>query len=407
MEKGTVIIGYGTAAVNAVVALRQNGYEGPIDIFSSHDLPPTSPVVVSYYAGGKLEYDKCFPWDPANLEALNFTLHQNCPVTALDAEAHTLTTPEGEFAYSKCLIATGSMALQMGFPMQDGCKPLKLRCMEDGVALKEVLDKPGQRVLVSGASMVAMKAVEACLARGAKASVVGMNDQVLETSALPQIAHLYEDALRAAGVDMYLERTVKKAVPCEDGTYDITLSDDTQFTVDAVLAAHGMRPDLGFVNREQLEMDRGLLVDDFMRTSNPDVYAAGDVTQAVDILTGRPLVLATWRNACDQGVCAGTAIACDIAGVPAPESASYAGCLRSNTVNVGNITLISGGDVFCPGARVEVAQKDDITVATVYQQLEDGTERLIGYNVFCADAKPGSRAYDEAAHLLRKMKASL
>lgn len=407
MTQSIAIIGYGTAAVNCIVALRENDYTGAIDVFSSHALPPTSPVVVSYYASEKLEYDKCFPWDQEMLDSLNYTLHKNCPVTSLDVEGHKIITPEGEFSFDKCLVATGSMALQMGFPKQDGCNPLKLRSMEDGVALKEILDAPvPPKVLVSGASMVALKAVEACLARGAKVSMVGMNNQVLETSALPQIAPLYQEALSQAGVDLYLERTVKQAIPVADGTFDITLSDGMQFNVDAVLAAHGMRPDLGFIEKDSLQMDRGLLVDNFMRTSNPDIYAAGDVTQAVDILTGRPLVLATWRNACDQGVCAGTAMACDLAGTPVPQSASYEGSLRSNTVNVGTITLISGGDVFCPDSRVEVEQKDDITIATVWQSM-DGGERLIGYNVFCADAKPGSRAYDEAAHLLRRMKASL
>ena len=78
------IIGYGTAGVNAAMALRSSGYEGTIRVFSDTDMPPYSPILTSYYAGGEKAYEECFPWSDAELADLDLEVIAQCPVEQLD-----------------------------------------------------------------------------------------------------------------------------------------------------------------------------------------------------------------------------------------------------------------------------------------------------------------------------------
>ena len=102
------IIGYGTAGVNALIGLRNAGYDGLVQVFSNTGIPPYSPILTSYYAGGEKTYEECFPWSADELAELGAEVLENCPVTELDTQAHLIRTAQGDFPYSKCVIASGA-----------------------------------------------------------------------------------------------------------------------------------------------------------------------------------------------------------------------------------------------------------------------------------------------------------
>ena len=180
------IIGFGAAGVNAAIALRQAGYDGAVDVFSNLDTLPYSPILTSYYAGGMRPYGECFPWTEEEIDALALSVHDGMPATGLDVKAHVVKTSQGDFPYSKCIIATGASPSAAGFPPDCGYDPLVLHSMADAERMKAALeDAECRRVLVSGASMVALKMVEACLAQGKQVALVGMNPHVLDFNALP------------------------------------------------------------------------------------------------------------------------------------------------------------------------------------------------------------------------------
>ncbi|WP_165049840.1 MULTISPECIES: NAD(P)/FAD-dependent oxidoreductase [unclassified Adlercreutzia] len=446
------VIGYGTAGVNALIALRRAGYAGDVHVFSDATTLPYSPILTSYYAGGEKAYEECFPWSADELACLGAEVHLDCPVTALDPTAHLIRTPQGDFTYEKCLIASGAHPSTAGFPATEGYEPLVLRTLDDACRLKRVLEGGAcRRVLVSGASMVALKSLEACLRHDVTCTLVGMNPHVLDFNALPAAAERFERGLAAKGVELRLGQTIKSvevasaedtrdavandastanASSCSVDTADangmntgaaaaaisgtaapgkltVTFSTGEADRFDEVIVAHGVRSNLGFLPQGALEADRALLVDEFMRTSDPDVYAAGDVAQALELVSGERRVVGIWKSAALQGACAGAAMAAELAG-GAPEAAdAYPGSIPTNTIAVLGTLFISAGSVeACEGRRVEVREDDDMTVVYVYEDADDGGERLVGFNVTCDEDVAGSRAYDTGAMLTLRIEAA-
>lgn len=401
-EKAVAILGYGTAGMNAAIALRNAGYEGVIGVFTDDDPMPYSPILTSYYAGGQKTFEECFPWSEADIAELDLELHANQPVTGLVPSEHRIVTSEGEFSYRKCLIATGAAPGLWGFPGvegDEGYKPFVLRTMQDAERLKEALDDPEcKRVLVSGASMVALKTLEACLEKGKQVSLVGMNPHVLDFNAFPEAAERFERGLRKLGVNLHLGQKIQSVKRVEDGL-EVTFSSGETEVVDEISVSHGMRSNLGFLSEGALELDRAIVVDENMRTSNPDVYAAGDVAQALELVSGRKRVVGIWKNAALQGACAGRTIALELAGKKPDEACKFKGSISTNTIAVKNMLFISAGAMeITEGRKVEVRESEAMTVVYLFEQ--QGTlRRLVGFNVVADEDVAGGRAYDIGAML--------
>ena len=412
------IIGFGTAGVNAAISLRTAGYEGVIRVFSNTGTLPYSPILTSYYAGGRKGYDECFPWTAEELADLHLTVMQNCPVRELDPAAHAIRTPQGEFIYAKCLIATGATPMPYGFPGVEGepdFVPFALRTMDDATRLREALEDPAcERMLVSGASMVALKMLEACLDQGKQVTLVGMNPHVLDFNALPPAAERFERGLLAKGAQLRLGQTIKsvRRIGADEGEgagrLEVTFSTGEHDVFDGIAVAHGMASNMGFIKDGALEIDRALVVDDYMRTSDPDVYAAGDVAQGLELISGQKRIVGIWKNAAVQGACAGRAIAAEMAGGALAPELAFGGGIATNTIAVDGTLFISAGTMEVTENRfVEVREMDDMTVVYVWQngEGEGAASRLVGFNLASDTDEEGGVAYDTGAMLTLRIEA--
>ncbi|MEE0845959.1 MAG: FAD-dependent oxidoreductase [Eggerthellaceae bacterium] len=405
-KAGTVaIIGWGTAGVNAAIALRGAGYAGCIKAFSDTGILPYSPILTSYYVGGEKTYDECFPWSVEELDELDVEVVREGRVTELDVAAHLIRTEKGgEHAYDKCVVCVGARPMTVGFPKGCGYDPLVLRTMDDAVRMKEAFRNPScKSVLVSGASMIALKCVEAALNCGLEVSLVGMNSHILDFSATPEAAARFERGLAKQGVRMRFEQTIARVDMMEDEERcraGVTFSSGDVEMFDEIVVAHGVRSDFGFVKEGSLEIDRALVVDDSMRTSDPDVYAAGDAAQALELISGQKRVLGIWKTAALQGACAGRAIAAELAGHEPTSADAYPGAIMTNTIAVRGTLFISAGvSQVGEGQRAEVQEDDAMTVVRIFEPTADGGERLVGFNVASDVDEPGGVAYDTAAML--------
>lgn len=407
------IIGYGTAGVNALIGLRNAGYDGPVQVFSNTAILPYSPILTSYYAGGEKAYDECFPWNAEELADLGAEVLADCPVERLDVAGHLVHTPRGSFPYSKCVIASGATPQVFGWPADCPYKPHVLRTMDDAEKLKAVLlDEGVRRVLVSGASMIALKALEACLNRGKEVELVGMNPHILDFNALPEAAERFEKGLRAQGVELRFSETMAdvNVIEAEDGRLEVTFSGGDVERFDEIVCAHGVRSNLGFIEEGSIEMTRAIPVDGFMRTSDPDVYAAGDVAQSVELVSGESRVVGIWKNAALQGATAGAAIAAELAGEQPSSDIAFKGSIPMNTIAVNDLLFISAGTMETEGRHVEVREDDEMTVICIYEGAgeDDGAARgrLVGYNIVADHDEPGGRAYDTGAMLTLRIEAA-
>ncbi len=393
MANDVVILGFGPAAASAVEALRSQGCDANVDIITAGPASCESPVLTSYNAAGIVTREQGSIYAPV-LDDANARIFPNEEIAFIDTEGQTVKAVSGrEWSYSVCLIATGASPVLSGESPLFGCNPLTLRTFEDAGCLSAVLAaRPHADVLISGTSMVALKAAEACVRRDGRPTVLGRSSHILKGSAHPRAASRMEAMLEEQGIELLLGETAEKACVLEDGSVTVSFSYQEKPRVfDAVLVAHGMSPNVGFVENTNMHVDRGIVVDAFMRTSAPHVYAAGDVA-TVPCLLGGSKVAGLWLAARQQGKVAGVNMAKELCGEGraciSDASAfvggmEYHGFLPANTIKVGDALFAAAGMI--PSAEdpfaIEEIETENEYLLKSYLAQQDGRALLCGFNL--------------------------
>ena len=400
-----VILGFGVAAVNALAALREKGFKGKVVVVTDAGSEPYSPVLTSYYAGGRIARDQCFAWADQRVANLADKMYVNTRVSSVDVQAHEVILAGGlHVGYSKLLIATGAHVVSPGFPRHcEGVTPLGLRTMGDADRLRDVLASAQcKSVLVAGTSMVGLKVVEACLDRGVRPTMLGRSAHILRNAAHPLVASRLEELLVERGVGLRLSQTVSQVRHVGDsGGCEVVFANGDAERYDALVLAQGVRPNLDFLDEASgIEIDRGIIVDRFMHTSAPDVFAAGDVAQALDLVSGAGVVRGLWINAVRQGRCAGGAIADELAG-RTPRQA-YVGSIPQNTIHVRDILFASAGSLDeGQGRRLQVLDGPGETCLLVYER-RGRCDCLVGFNVIAVSGERNREALSQKIGVYRK-----
>lgn len=393
MANDVVILGFGPAAASAVEALRSQGCDANVDIITAGPDSCESPVLTSYNAAGIVTREQGSIYAPV-LDDANARIFSNEEIAFIDTEGQTVKAVSGrEWSYSVCLIATGASPVLSGESPLFGCNPLTLRTFEDAECLSAVLAaRPHADVLISGTSMVALKGAEACVRRDGRPTVLGRSPHILKGSAHPRAASRMETMLEEQGIELLLGETAEKACVLEDGSVTVSFSHQEKPRVfDAVLVAHGMSPNVGFVENTNMHVDRGIVVDAFMRTSAPHVYAAGDVATAPCLLGGSK-VAGLWLAARQQGKVAGVNMAKELCGEGraciSDASAfvggtEYHGFLPANTIKVGDALFAAAGMI--PSAEdpfaIEEIEAENEYLLKSYLVQQDGRALLCGFNL--------------------------
>ena len=393
MANDVVILGFGPAAASAVEALRSQGCDANVDIITAGPASCESPVLTSYNAAGIVTREQGSIYAPV-LDDANVRIFPNEEITSVDTEGQIVKAASGrEWSYSICLIATGASPVLSGKSPLLECNPLTLRTFEDAERLSAVFAaRPHAGILISGTSMVALKAAEACIRRGGRPTILGRSPHILKGSAHPRAASKMEALLEDQGIELLLGETVEKARVLEDGSTSVSFSHQEEPRVfDAVLVAHGMSPNIDFIENANIHADRGIVVDAFMRTSAPHVYAAGDVAK-VPCLLGGSKVAGLWLAARQQGKVAGANMArelCDKSGAwmlgdSAPVGGmEYHGFLPANTIKVGDALFAAAGMI--PSAEdpfaIEEIETESEYLMKSYLVLQDGRALLCGFNL--------------------------
>ena len=401
MANNVVILGFGPAAASALEALRSWGCEANLDIITAGPARCESPVLTSYGVAGIIEREQGSIRIPA-ADASNTRIFPNERITSIDTENRVVKAASGhEWPYCVCLIATGASPVLSGENLLFGCRPLALRTFEDAERLDAVLAAhPHANILISGTSMVALKAAEACIRRGARPTILGRSPHILKSTAHPLAASRMEALLEDQGIELLLGETAEKAHILEDGSASVLFSHQEEpWTFDAVLVAHGMSPNIDFVDSANIHVDKGILVDAFMRTSAPRVYAAGDAARVPCVLGGSR-VAGLWLAARQQGKVAGANMAKELrdgGGTRTPDGSApagnveYHGFLPANTIKVGNALFAAAGmipSVEDPFTAEEIETENEYLLKS-YLVRQDGQTPLCGFNLVARSGKTG------------------
>lgn len=342
------VIGFGCAAVHGIQGMREGGYTGEIHVFAPVDTPPENPMLTTYYASGRISPEGRYPFGTvAELqEKYGLTLHLNDPVTRFDAEAKTLTTRSGGvFAWDGALIASGANPWAPPMEGDGGDECFPMRTMADAQRLKDRLAQGGVKTaLVVGASMIGIKAVEIFVNAGISCTLADIAPHIFPLAALDGTAARVETYLREKGVELRFNAGAAAIGKRLDGGYTAAFTDGSALDVDLIVLCVGTRTNLPFLIPGQINVNRGIVVDDHMRTSVPGVYAAGDCCEGNNLQSGQTQVIGLWERAGTQGRTAGA----NLAG----ENAVCDGGMVQNITHFFEMDFISVGDKRLSGENV-------------------------------------------------------
>lgn len=298
-----VIIGGGLAAAKAVEALRDDKFDGHIIVFADEEhLPYERPPLSKEYLAGKKSLTDFTVQNSDWYRDHNVDLRLNTRVATLDAAGHTVGLPDGTtVGYDKLLLATGSASRRPPIPGSDSAGVHYLRTYEDAVGLNNVLSD-GASLAIVGAGWIGLEVAAGARQRGVNVTVVETARQPLMAALGETVGEVFATLHRDHGVDLRLETQVEEITTAADGSATgLRTRDGSTIAADAVLVAVGAKPNIELAERAGLSVgDGGVLVDASLRTSDPDIYAVGDIAAAEHPLLGTRIRTEHWANALKQ-----------------------------------------------------------------------------------------------------------
>ncbi|MFH8636509.1 NAD(P)/FAD-dependent oxidoreductase [Streptomyces goshikiensis] len=296
-----VIVGAGLGGAKAAQTLREEGFDGPLVLIGAErERPYERPPLSKGYLLGKQEREEAYVHPERWYTEHDVDLRLGATVTALDTAARRVTLADGgRVDYAKLLLTTGSAPRRLPVPGADLDGVLYLRRLEDSDRLKAAL-RPGATIVVIGAGWIGLESAAAARAAGCRVVV-------LESAELPllrvlgrEVAQIFADLHRDHGVDLRFGARIASITGDGAAADGVLLADGTRLAADAIVVGVGIAPNTGLAEEAGLEVEDGILTDDHLRTSAPDVYAAGDVANAHHPFLGRRIRVEHWANALNQ-----------------------------------------------------------------------------------------------------------
>ncbi|HOQ09916.1 MAG TPA: FAD-dependent oxidoreductase [Syntrophomonadaceae bacterium] len=332
-----VIIGNGIAAAGAVEGIRSRDRESPIAIIDGEQRGSYSRPLITYYLAGKRKAEQMHYRPPAFFHQQGVTVIPDRAVK-IDNQTRQVILQSGlVVGYDRLLLATGASPIIPEIPgiRQNGCVKT-LYTWQDAEQL-DLLVTPGQRAVVMGSGLIGIKAAEALYQRGMQVTIIEKQTQILPRLLSRTSAELVKEHLQDKGIEIITGQEVTRI----NGDNGVELADGRILTAQLVIVAIGTRPNLSLAADCGLAVNQGVLVDSHLRTSDANIFAAGDVIETNDILTGYPAVMALLPLAHREGFLAGQ----NMAGA----ACSYPGGLLINSVHVLGMNIIGAGSPQIPG----------------------------------------------------------
>jgi phenylglyoxylate dehydrogenase epsilon subunit len=371
-----LVVGSSHAALEAVNAIRRHDPEGSLTLATRDRHRPYSPTVLPYVVSGKSAADRVFLRDERFFDEQRVNYRPGAALADLDASGKVARFDGGEsIGFEKVLLATGASPVRPPIPGLDQVKCHVLRTLDDATALQAAAGSARQAVVLGG-GLVGMHAAENLIKAGANVTIVEMNPQVLGGYFDSTAAALIEKAFAEHGARLLTGQRVVGLAPAGQGA-TVTLSGGGKLDADLLLLAAGVRPEIGYLNGSGIECDAGILVDDAMRTSVADVWAAGDCAQARDFFSTGKRLNAILPTAAEQGRIAGMAMAGD------PGIKAYPGGVPLNTYRFFGRHAISVGSGEAPDGADVMLRFDESSGRYLKAIFEGGQLRgIFGINEF-------------------------
>jgi NADPH-dependent 2,4-dienoyl-CoA reductase/sulfur reductase-like enzyme len=301
-----VIVGGGLAGAKAVETLRTEGFDGRVVLVGAEpEHPYERPPLSKGYLTGKAERESAFVHEPAWYVANDVEVRTGVQATALDAGGHRIELDTGEsLPYTRLLLATGSAARRLPVPGADLHAVHYLRTLADSDRLRDALAGGGRRVLVVGGGWIGLEVTAAARGYGNDVIVVEPQPTPLFRVLGAEMGAVFARLHRDHGVDLRTGTGVRGFTGRDGGVVSVLLDDGVEETADLVVVGVGAAPNTGLATGAGMDVDgvdNGIRTDAALRTSAPDVFAAGDVASSFHPLYRRHVRVEHWANALNGG----------------------------------------------------------------------------------------------------------
>ncbi|WP_405745185.1 NAD(P)/FAD-dependent oxidoreductase [Streptomyces canus] len=296
-----VVVGASLAGAKAAQTLREEGFDGPLVLIGDErERPYERPPLSKGYLTGKDAREQIYVHPPQWYAEHHVDMRLGIAVTAVDPAAREVTLADGSrVGYGKLLLTTGSSPRRLPVPGADLERVLYLRRVEDSDRIKEAFQS-ASRAVVIGAGWIGLEATAAARIAGVEVTVLEMAELPLLRVLGREVAQVFADLHRDHGVDLRFGVQVAEITGSGGAADGVRLADGTRIDADVVIVGVGIMPNIGLAQEAGLEVDNGIRVDERLRTSYPDIYAAGDVANAFHPLLGKHIRVEHWANALHQ-----------------------------------------------------------------------------------------------------------
>jgi len=375
-----VIIGASAAGISAAETLVRLDPDAVITVVSREKDIAYSRCLVTYYISGQISRDAVFIRSDEQLRASGVRFIAGTEAVGLDTEKRHITlTDASVISYDRLLVASGASPVLPDIKGIKGLGVYTLRTIADADSIIAEITE-SKAVTILGDGLVAVTAAMALNKRGMCVSLVGIAPHILAGFLDSRAAGIIQNRMTEAGIRFYLGKSFSEVNRDAGGRLNsVTLSDGTSLEADMAVIAAGVKPELKVFGETAVAVEKGLLVDEFMETSVPGIYAAGDVAQAYDVVRNAPVWNPLWPHAVEQGRCA----ALNMAG----RKVRYSGSTNMNSLNIGGISLVCAGI-----ANSELPDYESLYVSdnnSTYEKLVFRNRKLAGFILLGKTEKSG------------------
>ena len=298
-----IIIGSGVAGVAAIEAIRKNGMSGEIVMVGDDPHGFYSRPGLAYFLTGELHDKALFPRTREDYVRLHFKFHKSRVTKLLPSEKAIELDGKSHLSYDKLLIAVGAQAIPLTMPGANLEGVVKLDHLEDARKILKFARR-GKTAVVVGGGITALELAEGLLSRGVKVHYLLRGDRYWSNVLDDFESRIIERRLQEEGVTLHFHTELAE-ITGRSRVNGIRLKDGRAMRCDMVAYAIGIKPRIELARNAGISVDRGILTNEYLQTNHEDIFAAGDVAQVFDPVTGRSVIDSLWHLARDQGHTAG------------------------------------------------------------------------------------------------------
>lgn len=369
-----VIIGASAAGISCIEGIRKKDKESSITIIQDERLPLYSRCLLTYLLAGSIQEEGLQFRNKDFYNAFKVDAIHGVKADSIDLKKKSVKLNNNKtISFDKLLIATGAMPKKIDAPGVDKKGVFTVRNIEDARGILKLLDKV-ERVAILGGGLIGLRDAYALNQRGKETYVIVKSPTVLSQMVDREAAEIISAVLKSHGIKILTGLSAKEIIG-DNAVKGVLLDNGETLACELVIIGKGVSPTIDLAKACGIKVHYGIIVNEYLMTSQKDIYAAGDAAEAFDIVLGSPNLNALWPCAIEQGRVAGL----NMAG----EKTRYIGSLSMNSIDFFGIPAISMGVTKPEEEGFEILTKK---TENCYKKIVIKENRIVGM-VFAGDIK--------------------